>query len=148
MAEVGLNYSIDEDGIVRMQKDLNYLLTHLDHQNVRTLYTEYCDIRSEGGETVIDGPVLKMYDSSGIMRLFAGYDSSNVAPTTATSDFVFRLFDANGNMTISLNSSGQAVFAGDIYTSKSIYIGTDIHLGSSDNTVDNRNIYFHWAGSL
>ena len=131
MAEVGLNYSIDEDGIVRLQKDLNYLLTHLDHQNVRTLYTEFCDIRSELGETVIDGPALKMYDSSGILRLFMGLDSTSVSPTTATSDFVFNLYDANGIRQISLNSSGEAVFGGNIQTMQDAYFGRFVFIGST-----------------
>lgn len=131
MADVSFNYGVDEDGIIRMQKDLNYLLTHLDHQNVRTLYTEYCDIKSEHGETQIDGPALKMFDSSGTLRLFMGYDSSNVGPTTATSDFVFNLYDANGVTQISLNSSGEAVFGGNIQTMQDAYFGRFVFIGST-----------------
>jgi hypothetical protein len=146
MAEIGLNYSIDEDGIVRMQKDLNYLLTHLDHQNVTRLYTNYCSIQSEYGETWINGPLLTMKTTaSTTIRLLAGYDAS-------TGDFVFKLFDVNGLAQISLNSSGEAIFGGNVITGKDILckhivVGSETTDSMTAMTSNTYGIYMRYPGT-
>jgi hypothetical protein len=101
------------DELAKLRKELNFSLNHLDHENIQRIYTEYCDVRSECGETVIDGPTLKMYDtpavagttSTGVLRLKMGY-------STADSDFVFQLFDQAGNLAVGLNSTGQLLLSG------------------------------------
>lgn len=126
-------YSFDEDGILRLQKDLNYMFYHLDEKNVRRLYTEYCEIKSEEGETEIDGPLLVMKGDPGTtnsttIRLKMGWDE-------ASSEFVFNLFGVDGTPTIELNSTGDAVFRGDINTEEDIYVGNRIFLGWDGSTV-------------
>jgi len=115
----------------------NNLLGNLDHMNVRRLYTNYCDIKSADGETVIDGPLLMMYDKQAtpVLRLMLGYDS-------ATSKFVFNMYDAAGSLTLTLNSSGEAVFAGNISTLKDAFVGNNLHLGAG-GTSTTRVIYFN-----
>jgi hypothetical protein len=121
-------YGFNEDGFMRLQKDIDALINNrnLDHTHVGRLYTEYCDIRSAAGETVIDGPMLKMYDKqvTPVKRLQMGYNSID-------SDFNFTMYNKNGNATIYLNSSGEAVFAGNIETGKNAYIGNDLYIGST-----------------
>ena len=122
-------YSFDEDSMQRLMKDLNYMFTHLDERNVKRLYTEYCNIQSEDGETIIDGPLLTMRkpDSSTI-RLKMGWDASS-------SNFAFGLFTSDGDPSISLNSLGEAVFSGNVNTVKDIYIGNRLFLGWNGSTV-------------
>lgn len=109
--------------LAMMRKELMWLLENLDHLNVKRLYTEYCAIRSKDGETVIDGPVLEMYDKQATpeLRLKMGYDP-------ASSDFVFAMYDASGNNTIGIDSNGRAFFSGDI-TSDSVITGATIRSG-------------------
>jgi hypothetical protein len=104
-------YQFDEDGFMRLQKDINALINerNMDHTHVARLYTEYCDIQSEAGETVIDGPLLTMRSAaSTTIRLLQGYDPS-------TGDFVNRLYDANGNIVFSVNTTGQVQLSGKPY---------------------------------
>jgi hypothetical protein len=57
------------------------------------------------------------------LRLRAGYNS-------LTSDFVFELYDALGNPTVTLNSTGQVIVTGDIQTETDAYIGKRLVLGA------------------
>lgn len=140
--EVNFNYGFDEDSIIRLQKDLNHLLTHLDSQNVRKIYTERCEIKSEKGETVINGPLIEMYDldavtsqASTTLRLRMGFDES-------TNAFVFDLYTSDGVPTISMNSSGIATFSGDLNTAEDINVGNNIFIGySSDLSL--KGLYFN-----
>jgi len=96
------------DHLAKLTKTLNYALNHLDDDNVRRLYTNYCQIKSEGGETEIDGPLLVMKAAgSTTIRLLAGYASS-------TGDFVFSLYNEDGAQTVGINSTGDATFTGEI----------------------------------
>lgn len=140
--EVNLNYGFDQDSIIRLQKDLNHLLTNLDSQNVRKLYTEYCDIRSKNGLTVIDGALVNMYDydnltsqASTTLRLRMGYNASS-------SNFCFKLFNNVGEETISLDSCGNAVFKGDIDTAQDVNVGNNIFIGNSCS-LNLKGIYFN-----
>lgn len=95
--------------LARLRKDLSFLLENLDHLNVKRLYTEYCDIRSTAGETIIDGPTLLMYDKQAtpVLRLRQGYDA-------VTGAFVYELYDASGVKTVGIDSGGAATFSGTI----------------------------------
>ena len=129
MAEMtGQLYSLDEDSIQRLTKDLNYMFQHLDEKNVRRLYTEYCEISSKDGETEIDGPLLLMRaKGSSNIRLKAGWD-------TPSSEFVFNLYNSTGGLTMSLNSTGNAVFSGNLNTSQDVFIGNRLFLGWNAST--------------
>jgi len=124
-------YQFGEDGFMRLQKDIDALINNrnLDHQHIGRLYTEYCDIRSENGETIIEGPTLKMYDRQAVpvKRLQMGYNS-------ADADFNLTIYDATGNPTLYLNSTGEAVFSGNIITKKSATIGEVLKLISPTAT--------------
>lgn len=107
---------------------------NLDHMNVRRLYTNYCNIQSEDGETIIDGPVLKMYgDDTTHVRLFAGYASS-------TNNFVLALNSSDGAPEFYV-SGGQAYFAGNIQTAKDAYVGNNIYLGQLASTEIKKIVY-------
>lgn len=109
MAKMGLPvYEFNEDGFNKMRKDLNFLFKNLDHSNVKRLYTEYCDIQSENGETIISGPLMTMLGTgSTTVRMKLGYDE-------VTDDFIFNLFNTAGVTTISLDANGDALFTGTI----------------------------------
>jgi hypothetical protein len=96
--------------LARLRKDIAFLFDNLDHLNVKRLYTEYCDIRSAAGETIIDGPTLYMYDKQAtpVLRLKQGYD-----PVTA--DFVFNMYNKNGDLRVGLDAdTGDYVFTGGV----------------------------------
>jgi len=110
-------YGFSEDGFLRMKKDLEYIMRNLDHRNVKRLYTEFCDIQSEDGETVIEGPLIKQYASgSTTLRLKEGYNP-------ASSVFEFALYNSAGIQTVGIDSSGNAAFTGKI-TGSEIVAGT------------------------
>jgi hypothetical protein len=115
------------DIIVKMQKELNWLLNNMDSANVPRLNTNITQIKSADGETYINGPVLEQYDSEGILRLKQGLN-------TISSLFEFIMFDILGNPTIDLDSNGEAVFRGNIQTTKSATIGEVLKLVSPTGT--------------
>lgn len=105
MPEVVIKDGIStEDTLASIKKTLTWLLANLDHKNVRQLFTEYCQISSEAGETQISGPLLLMYDKQGIpvLRAKMGYDA-------ASTDFVFQLMKASGDTTVDIDSNGEIV---------------------------------------
>jgi len=120
------------DALAKLQKELNWGLYHQDHENVKRLHTNRCDIRSGYGETVIDGPQLTMYDakaakeggsSPGTLRLKMGYDD-------ISGDFLFEMYNAGGVKTVGIDSNGDATFTGTITGSD--IIGNNILTGSKD----------------
>lgn len=126
-------YSFDEDGILRLQKDLNYMFYHLDDKNVRRLYTEYCEIKSKEGETEIDGPLIVMKGDPGTtnsttIRIKMGWNKDS-------SNFEFNIYGSSGAPSIEINSSGEVVVRGNINTEKDIYVGNRIFLGWGGSTV-------------
>jgi len=133
-------YGFDANGFMRMKKDLNYIMRHLDHSNVKRLYTEYCEIKSEHGETAIDGPELVMKkNGSTTVRLKMGYNP-------ASSEFEFNLYNAAGVKTIYLDSSGEAVFSGNIQTDKNAYIGTNLYIGSTSEVATRYMMMYSGTG--
>lgn len=171
-----------------LRKELEFLESHLDSENITSITTEHTRVMSERGETEIKGPLIimkdkqgtpvlrlqmgynpetekftfnmfdsagnntvtlsdtgqlvlsgkplfSMYDNSGTLRLQMGFD-------TTINKFVFNMYDANGNLTLSENDSGEAVFAGNIQTSKDARVGKNLYLGSQgDNTP--KTMYFN-----
>lgn len=96
-----------EDLKWRLNKWSDHFFRNLTHLNVKKLYTEYCSIRSEAGETQIIGPLINMWDkqSTPELRLCMGYDKTS-------SEFLFNLYDTDGNQTVSLTSAGQFQLSG------------------------------------
>jgi hypothetical protein len=118
----GINGS--EDSLIRLQRDLNYIIMNLDHKNVRRLYTEQCDIKSEQGETIITGPqIIMSANGSTTVRLAQGYNP-------ASSNFEFALYNNAGAQTVGIDSSGNALFTGTV-------IASEIICGTSTG------VYFH-----
>ena len=108
------------EAISRSDKELKFVLTNVDSSNVTRLNTNITNIQSEDGETVIDGPLLKMYDDSDTLRLELGFDED-------TEDFIFSLKDNAGNEAIGIDSNGDAVFKG------TVLIGDDYPVEIEDN---------------
>jgi hypothetical protein len=130
MADLVTNlYEFSDDTMQRLMKDLNYMFTHLDERNVKRLYTEYCNIQSEDGETIITGPLLTMRaEDSTTIRLKMGWDE-------AGSEFLFNLYTSDNVEAIKLNSAGKAEFRGNINTDQDIYVGNRIFLGWNGSTL-------------
>lgn len=132
----------------------NYLLHELDHLNVTRLYTEYCQITSEAGETQIVGPLIKMYDKQAIpvLRLLEGYNS-------ATSKFVHELYDTAGNKNFYVDDSGQIQLTGKpllmMYDNQVVPVlrlkqgydlATDKFVFNMYDTAGNNNVFLSDAG--
>ncbi len=97
----GVSYKELLTQISKMTKTLNFMLQNMDSDNVTRLNTDRTSIASADGETIIEGPILKMYDAQAtpILRLEMGYDED-------TSSFIFALKDELGNDVISLSTGG------------------------------------------
>jgi hypothetical protein len=94
-------------------RQLIYLLGNLDSMNVRRLNTNITSIQSANGQTVINGPLLEMYDQQTppVLRLLMGYDSK-----LSTPDFTFQMYNKSGALTAQLDSAGAVLFTGSIQT--------------------------------
>ena len=133
MAE--FNFSLTDgnpDELAKLNKTLNWLMNNLDHDNITRIYTEYCDIQSENGETVIDGPLLKMTAGTTTLRLKMGKEGS---------DFVFKLFNVAGAETIGLDSSGNGTFSGAI-------TGSEITGGTITGSIISAKASFNVASNI
>jgi hypothetical protein len=116
------------DRLSQMSKLLEYMLYNQDHDNVKQLFTEYCNIQSEDGETVIDGPLLTMRAAgSTTIRLKQGYDP-------ASGNFVFNLYNTTGGQTVGIDSTGNATFTGTI--TGSIITGGTIRTASTGERIE------------
>jgi hypothetical protein len=118
-----------ENTILELIRQMGWMFSKLDSKNVKRLDTNETTVKSADGTTYINGPVLEMRDSTTQMRLEMGYEASS-------GDFIFKLYDAAGNLTIDLNSLGEAVFKGNIETAKNATIGEILKLisGTSEFT--------------
>lgn len=94
------------DVLSKLQKNLSWILTHLDSQNVQSINTNLTTVQSEDGATTIDGAQLIMQDGTGNVRAVLGKDS--------VGNFIFRIYDEDGNAAVSLDDDGQALFTGKI----------------------------------
>jgi hypothetical protein len=183
-----------EDTIKMLLEKLTWIMGKLDSRNVKRLDTNETHISSADGETVIQGPLLLMYDKQNppVLRLQLGYDSSTgnftfmlmdvdgnvtlglnslaqifmtgkpmieiyddqVSPVLrlkmgfdiATSKFVFNMYDEAGNITITLNTLGEAKFQGNIETTKDAKIGNNLYVGAVDDK-NKRIILYNSAGN-
>jgi hypothetical protein len=131
-----------EDTIAMLKKTLSWLMANLDHDNVKRLYTEYCQISSQAGETQISGPLILMYDKQEppVLRRKIGYN-------TGSSVFVDEWYNPSGVLTAYIDTDGkliveQGLFKGNITTLLDAYIGKNLHLGAG-GTSDTRVIYFN-----
>jgi hypothetical protein len=102
-------YSVDEDGIVRLRKDLNHALKNLDSRNIKQIYTNYVDVRDETGRMTLEGSLLTMLDSSDNTRLKMGLTTGDV--------FSFELYDDSGNQTLYIDSNGKIIATGTVTAS-------------------------------
>lgn len=94
------------EALTKLQKNLNWILTHLDSRNVQSINTNLTTVQSEDGATTIDGAQLVMQDGDGSIRAVLGKDRSG--------NFIFRIYDREGNAAVSLDEDGQALFTGKI----------------------------------
>ena len=94
------------DVLSKLQKNLSWILTHLDSQNVQSINTNLTTVQSEDGATTIDGAQLIMQDGTGNVRAVLGKDN--------VGNFIFRIYDEDGNAAVSLDDDGQALFTGKI----------------------------------
>lgn len=122
------------DTMLQYKKNLEWLLNNLDSMNVSEITTEYTKVHSELGETIIDGPILKMNDKN-LDRLMLGYDSY-------LDQFLFRMWDKYGDLTIDINDLGEAVFKGNIQTLKDALIGLNLTIGNPLDFELDREIRF------
>lgn len=106
------------DAYARMSRELENFSRYIDSDNVTQLNTQYTKISSDRGETEIQGPLLIMKDKQGtpVIRLKMGYDKDST-------DFVHQLMNATGDITVSLDSSGNLVVERGTFKG-SITIGT------------------------
>lgn len=92
--------------LIKLSRAVEYLTQHLDHDNVKQLYTEQCDIQSANGETVIDGPLITQRDAnSTTIRIKQGYDPDSTG-------FVYKMYNQSGAEVIGLDSTGNGVITG------------------------------------
>jgi hypothetical protein len=125
------------DCIELMRKEFLNFARYIDSDNVTEINTNQTTVKSDKGTTQIKGPLLLMYDKQTIpiLRLQMGYDP-------VLNKFVFQMYDAAGNLTLSENDAGEAVFAGNISTDKDAYVGKNLHLGPGGSS-ETRVIYFN-----
>jgi hypothetical protein len=116
-----------ENTVLELIRQMGWMFSKLDSKNVKRLDTNETTVKSADGTTYINGPVLQMTDATTQMRLEMGYEASS-------GDFIFKLYDADGNLTIDLNSLGEAVFKGNIETAKNATIGEILKLVSPTST--------------
>ena len=92
--------------ISKLQKSLSWILTHLDSRNIQSINTNLTTVQSADGATTLEGAQLIMQDARGNVRAVLGKDSLG--------NFMFRIYDEDGNAAVSLDDDGQALFTGKI----------------------------------
>lgn len=107
--------------VSKMSRELYWLLNNMDSLNVRSIDTSLTTVSGGGGKTVIQGPLILMYDAANTLRLRMGLDES-------TNEFVFEMYNELGVLTITIDSNGNAVFVGTI--SASTINASDINGGT------------------
>lgn len=94
------------DALIRLQKNLSWMLEHLDSTNIKSINTSQTTVKSEDGATVLDGAQIVMRDENDLVRAVLGKEADGT--------FVFRLYDADGNAAVQMDEDGHAVFSGKI----------------------------------
>lgn len=84
-----------------LRKQFEFLMQHLDSDNVTEINTNITRVKSNKGITEIVGPLLIMKDMQGIpvIRLLMGYDAASL-------NFVYQLMNASGDVTVNIDSEG------------------------------------------
>lgn len=82
---------------------------HGDNEKQTYLYTNLVTIMSENGELKIEGNLIQMFDSSGVLRFHAGYNES-------LSKYVFELYDKEGNKNMYIDDDGNLTMRGVLKT--------------------------------
>lgn len=121
-----------QEALVKLQKMLYWLLGQLDSVNVRRLSTNQTDIKSDDGNTHLNGTQIVMKDRDGTSRAVLGLNQD-------TGKFEFKLSNKNGTTTITLDDSGNAVFTGDV-TASTITGGTITGTKITGGTVEGATI--------
>ena len=101
------------DTVDELINRMGWLTSRLDSKNVKRLDTNATLIKSADGTTYINGPILEQRDSSGVLRLAQGYDSSSDL-------FGFALYNKAGTQTLGIDSNGNATYAGTVTASQII----------------------------
>ena len=123
-----------ENSLIELNRKLSWMMSKLDSKNVKRLDTNETSIKSADGETIINGPVLEMYDKQAVpvLRLKQGYDS-------ASGDFIYALYNEASSQTVGIDSNGNATFTGAISAS-TITGGTITGGAISGGTIDGTTI--------
>jgi hypothetical protein len=131
--EPNLNDSLEKrvkdltNAYIDVMQQIRYLLGTLDSKNVKRITTELTKISSDRGETEILGPLIVMKDKQAvpIVRLQMGYDP-------ASGLFVFKMYNATGDTTVSLDSNGDQIVERGTFKG-SITIGTGDNVFKADS---------------
>jgi len=130
------------EGISKGNKELKFMFQNIDSTNVTRLNTNITSITSEDGETIIDGPLLKMYDATPTLRLEMGYDGT---------DFTFEMYDESSNKTIDIESDGTAVLRGKVDIGDSsgghVVISKDATYGAVVDIYDDTDVVIGMFGT-
>lgn len=108
------------DYLIKISRELNDMLYHLDSDNIRQILTDRVEVRSEDGTTEIKGNMIRQTDNYQT-RLLLGYDIN-------TGKFRFAVYDADGNLAIYMDDNGDAVFTGNV--TGSTITGSEINGGT------------------
>lgn len=107
-----------------------------------TLNTESVVIASGDGKLAIYDTVMAMFDSGGVMRLFAGLDTRKTVNGEVNKNynkFRFDIMDGNGTTCIHFNDDGDAVFSGVIDTASDVNVGNMLCL---NNAYEDGGLYY------
>ena len=128
------------NSLIEQDRWKSWFMSKLDSKNVKRLNTNETSIKSADGETVINGPVLEMYDKQAVpvLRLKQGYDS-------VSGDFIYALYNALGVQTVGIDSGGDATYTGTITGSD--IVGGTIAIGSANNIFKANGTDGIWLGN-
>lgn len=96
------------------------------------LYTNMCSVLSDNGKLIIKDSLIIMKDNSDVVRFESGYKDG---------EYVFCLYDANGEKTVYINNDGKAVYAGTIQTMKDCIIQGELRVGLGGNNTKGLAFY-------
>ncbi len=99
-----------------------------------TLDTESVMIASGDGKFAIYDTVMAMYDTNGVLRLFAGIDTRRTVDGEENPDynkFCFDIINEDGVSCIHFNDDGDAVFSGVIDTKNDVNVGNMLRLNDA-----------------
>ena len=118
------------NSMARNDKELKHQFSFVDSSNITEVDTSITDITSGDTQLVIEGSLISLRDDSLVLRFKAGFDGS---------DFVFSLYDDEGNVVLYLDADGNPIFNdlevdGDIVVSGTVD-GIDIATDVAANTL-------------